>query len=327
MMQFDVAGVGNALLDILVRIDEEVFKTLDLEKATMRLVDEEEQKSLLKRLGNVPSKQVSGGSVANSIVAAAQLGAKTAILCRLGEDVYGTAYSKDCAGLAVMLPNKLNPGLNSGTCLSVITPDAERTMRTCLGASATLGPDDISSAVIQGSKWFFIEGYLLANGDATREAIRNSISVAKEGGTRIAFTLSESWVVSSFPEMVREILSDADLVFCNASEACSLTGRESEDEAFEALSRQLPGVAVTAGGRGAFASWDGTKGFVQSFPCTPVDLTGAGDIFAGAFLYGIAGNFPVLDVARRACYLASEVISHVGARLQTDPRVLWKRCA
>lgn len=326
MKQFDVCGVGNALLDILVKVEDEVFETLDLEKATMRLVEEEEQKKLLKRLGNVSSKQVSGGSVANSIIAAAQLGAKAALLCRLGEDIYGNAYSKDCASLNVMLPNRLKPGLNSGTCLSIITPDAERTMRTCLGASSTLGPEDVSKAVIQASKWFFIEGYLLANGDATREAIRSSISYAKEAGTRIAFTVSESWVVSSFPEMVEEILGNADLVFCNASEACSLTNKETEDEAFETLSLQMPGVAVTAGGRGAFASWNGTKGFVESFPCAPVDLTGAGDIFAGTFLYGIARDFPVLETARRACYLASEVISHVGARLQTDAKVLWERC-
>ena len=265
--------------------------------------------------------------MANSILDAAQLGARTALIGRLGADAHGKFYQDECAGLGVKLANPLVDSRSTATCLSIITPDAERTMRTCLAVSAELSPADISRRAIEDSEWLLIEGYVLANGDGPREAVRSALKVARDAGTKVAFTVSESWVVTSFADAVNEVVSQSDMVFCNASEACALSGASTEDEAFEALSRKLPGVAITAGGRGAFVSWGGSKGFVEAFPCVPVDLTGAGDMFAGALLYGLVSGAPLLDTARRACFLCREVITQIGARLDADLQALWRRAA
>ena len=325
MRRFEVCGTGNAILDILVRVDEGLFSSLQLEKATMRLVSEDEQSKLLAGLKGRTLTQVSGGSVANSIIASAQLGARTALVCRLGDDDMGGFYRKECESLTVHLPNPLTPGRNTGTCVSMITPDAERTMRTCLAVSASLNEGDIPPEVIADSDWVFIEGYLLANGPVVQDAVRKVLEYAKSYGTKVAFTVSESWVVSSFQDAVSEVLSGSDLVFCNAAEACSLAECRTEDDAFDILADRFPGVALTAGARGAFVSWGGTRGFVEAFPCRPVDLTGAGDMFAGALLYGIAREMPLLDAARKACFLAGQVISRIGARLD-NTKVLWDGC-
>ncbi|NMC64126.1 MAG: adenosine kinase [SAR324 cluster bacterium] len=327
MSRIEVCGFANAILDVLVKIDDDLFNALGLEKGTMRLVDEAEQKSLLAACSKFPSQKVSGGSVANSIIACAQLGAKAGLIGRMGDDENGRFYKAECESLGIKMPNALSPGETTGTCLSIITPDAERTMRTSLGAAKALGEDNLPLDVIFSSDWLFIEGYVISNGLKVREVLRKLLAEAKTKHLKIAFTVSESWVVNSFRDIVEDIVSQSDLVFCNASEACALTGETSEESAFELLSSKLPGVAVTAGEKGAFVSWKGVKGFVEAFQREAVDLTGAGDMFAGALIYGILRNVPILEAARKACFLAGEVISGVGARLQTDIKVLWEQCS
>jgi len=326
MSRLEVCGFGNAILDILVKVDDALFDALGLEKGTMRLVGEAEQRSLLEACSKFSSQKVSGGSVANSIIACAQLGARAGLMGRMGDDENGRFYKAECESLGIEMPNALVPGEMTGTCLSIITSDAERTMRTSLGASTALGEDGLPLDVILSSDWLFIEGYVIANSLKARDVLRALIVEAKAKAVKIAFTVSESWVVNSARDFVDEVVEKSDLVFCNASEACALTGEISEESAFEILSKKLPGVAVTAGAKGAFVSWNGVKGFVEAFQREPVDLTGAGDMFAGALIYGILNNIPILEAARKACFLAGEVISRVGARLQTDTKELWEQC-
>lgn len=324
MKSLDVCGVGNALVDILVRVSEPALARLGLEMGTMRLVSPEEQQALLAETEDHEPHLVSGGSVANSIVALSQLGAKTALLCSVADDKYGLFYTNECKSYGIALPNP--PIINgaSGTSLCIITPNAERTMRTALGASSLISGSHIHEETVEASKWIFLEGYIFSNPGTGHEAVRSAVTLAKKHGTKIALTLSESWVVESFRPLIEEVLEQSSLVFANDKEASALAGTSSLEEAFSLLAQKYKGVVITAGERGALVSYEGTTGEVPSFQCKPIDLTGAGDMFAAGFLYGIIGGINPLDAAKGGCYLASKVITQIGARLQGNITDYWR---
>jgi sugar/nucleoside kinase (ribokinase family) len=324
MKSLDVAGVCNAIVDIFADVSHEDFAPLGFEKGTMRLVDTAEQERLLEHVRAKTPIMRSGGSVANSLIAIAQLGGKSAICCRLGDDYYGAFYRNECSALGMRVPAELIPQAATGTCVVLVTPDAERTMRTSLGASTGLAAEHIHAPTIAESKWLFVEGYVFSNSDEGRAAIKESIRVARESDTKVAVTCSEAWVVNAFGEHLHEALESAHLVFCNEEESKALANTSSVEEAGKVLKERFPHVVITAGARGAFLWWEGEAIHVPAFPCEPRDLTGAGDMFAGAFLYGISHGLKPYDAAHRACFLARQVISQVGARLDGDVRQIWQ---
>lgn len=326
MTRFDVCGLGNAIVDIFLELNDQEFASLGFERGTMRLVDPEEQQQLLARFSDSEHdlRLVSGGSVANSIIAISQLGGKGAFIGCVGDDRYGLHYAEEFQDLKIHMGNPIIVKQTTGTSVVVITPDAERTMRTSLAVSSHLSDRHVDEDRISQSTWLFIEGYVFANPDTGQHAIRKAIEIAKKHATKIAITCSEAFIPEVFGDPFREALKSADLLFCNAPEAKSVTGADSSTDAFEAMRELVPHCVVTDGGNGAFVRYAGEEVHVPAFSCHPKDLTGAGDMFAGGFLYGITHGFSPAIAARGANYMASKVISQVGARLQESATPLWE---
>jgi sugar/nucleoside kinase (ribokinase family) len=323
MRKYDLCGLGNALVDLLFECSEEEFSKLNMQKGGMRLIDANTQTQLLKDLGTHLGK-TSGGSVANSIALFSQLGGRAALVCALAQDDFGRFFKTDLANIGVDVYSAQSSGeeMHSGTSVVVVTPDAERSMSTCLAASSTLASEHIDEKVLSDSTWLFIEGYLIANSDAAREAVMLAVQKAKQVGTKVAITLSDAFVVNGFYEFIKKLLPQVDLIFCNHLEAQALvknSGVDALDDAernFDILSAKYPGILVTAGAAGAFIKFQDHQGHVAAYACDPVDLTGAGDAFAGGFIHGICSGQSPFDSAKKGCLYASKVIQQWGARLR-----------
>jgi sugar/nucleoside kinase (ribokinase family) len=323
MKTIDVTGICNGLVDIFADISNEELAALGFEKGTMRLTDVQEQVALLGRFASASPAMCSGGSVANSLIAIAQLGGKSAICCHLADDHYGRFYRDECLQLGIRMPVELSSEGNTGTVVSLVTPDAERTMRTALGACLNLGPEHIDAKVVSDSKWLFVEGYVFANSGRGRSAISEAVRIAKGADTKVAVTCSDAWVVSGFSEHLSPVLESTSLIFANEEESSVLADDRDVISAGRKLKQRFPYVVITGGSRGAYIWWKGEELHVPAFPCEPRDLTGAGDMFAGSFLYGINHGLSPYDAAHRANFMASRVISQVGARLKGDVRGVW----
>jgi sugar/nucleoside kinase (ribokinase family) len=323
MKVYHVCGLGNALVDILLELSEAEFQPLGFEKATMRLVDHNEQSQLLARFHGNDPRLVSGGSVANSIIAMSQLGGQGAFIGCVGDDRYGLFYKTEFDELDIDIGNPIIVNEPTGTCLSIVTPDAERTMRTCLAVSSHLSEKHVDAERIAKSEWLFVEGYVLANPETGQGAVRKAIELAKQNNTKIALTCSEAFIVEVFADAFQSALKNCDLLFCNAVEAMAVTGAADAENSFHQLRDRVPSAVVTDGPNGAFVRHGGVEAHVPAFPCTPKDLTGAGDMFAGAFLYGITHNVDAKTAARAGNYLAMKVITQIGARLHHGTRQFW----
>jgi sugar/nucleoside kinase (ribokinase family) len=325
MREFHLCGLGNAIVDVFLEVSDAEFAQLGFERGSMRLAEAAEQKALLERFKDRDPRLVSGGSVANSVIAFSQLGGQAAFLGCVGDDRYGLFYKTEFDELDIDIANPVIVGAPTGTCLIFITPDAERTMRTCLAVSSHLAARHVDAERLGQSEWLFVEGYLIANPENGQGAVREGLRQAKQHGVRVALTCSEAFIVNVFGEVFREVLRQTDLLFCNASEACAVTGAATAAEAFGRLKAMVPSAVVTDGPNGAYVRHGVVEAHVPSFPCEPKDLTGAGDMFAGAFLYGITHGIAPDRAARAACYMAMKVITQVGARLHHGTRHFWEQ--
>jgi sugar/nucleoside kinase (ribokinase family) len=325
MKEFDVCGLGNAIVDIFVEVSDAEFAALGFERGTMRLVEWGEQQGLLTRLHARDPRLVSGGSVANSVIALSQLGGRGAFIGCVGDDRYGLHYQEEFTQLGIDIGNPVIVGQTTGTCACLITPDAERTMRTCLAVSSHLSDRHVDAERIRQAEWLFIEGYVFANPATGQGAIREALAVARKHGVKVAVTCSEAFVPTVFGEAFTRALGQTDLLFCNAAEACALANASSAAEAFERLKGVVPSAVVTDGSGGAYVRYANTEAHVAAFPCEPRDLTGAGDMFAGAFLYGITHQIAPEKAARAANFLAMKVITQVGARLHHGSKSYWEQ--
>jgi sugar/nucleoside kinase (ribokinase family) len=324
MKEFQLCGLGNAIVDIFLELSDQEFADLGFERGTMRLVELAEQKALLARFHDREPRLVSGGSVANSIIAFSQLGGKAAFIGCVGDDRYGLFYQTEFEELDIDIGNPVIVGETTGTCVAIITPDAERTMRTCLAVSSHLAARHVDEARIKNSEWLFIEGYVFANPATGQGAIRQAVRSAKQNGVQVALTCSEAFIVQVFGDAFFEALKSADLLFCNETEACAVTKASTAEEAFAKLKGVVRAAVVTAGAKGVFVRYGGVEAHVPAFACEPKDLTGAGDMLAGAFLYGITHGVAPEKAARGACYLAMKVITQVGARLHHGTKQFWQ---
>lgn len=323
---FHVCGLGNAIVDIFLEVSDSDFNSLGFERGTMRLVDQADQQQLLARFhdGNHDLRLVSGGSVANSIIGAQQLGGKCAFTGCVGDDRYGLHYVEEFTQLAIDIGNPVLVGETTGTCIAIITPDAERTMRTCLAVSSQLAARHIVPQQIAQSEWLFIEGYVFANPDTGQHAVREAIRVAKENDTKVALTCSDAFIPEVFGEPFLAALADCDLLFCNAAESIAVTQAKDATEAFAKLKDMVPDCVVTDGPQGAFVRVGGQESHSAAVKCQPKDLTGAGDMFAGAFLYGITHGLAPDEAARCANYMCHKVITQIGARLHQGAQDYWQ---
>lgn len=323
MKPYHLCGLGNALVDILLELSDAEFAGLGFERGTMRLVDPAEQRQLLDRFHGHEPRLASGGSVANSVIACSQLGGKSAFIGCVGDDRYGLFYKTEFDELDIDIGNPVIVDEPTGTCVSIITPDAERTMRTCLAVSSHLAARHVEAQRVRDSEWLFVEGYVLANPETGQSAVRESIRVARAAGTKVALTCSEAFIVEVFGDAFRDALAQTDLLFCNASEAKAVTAADDAETAFAKLKSLVPAAVVTDGPNGAFVRYGGVEAHVPAFACEPKDLTGAGDMFAGAFLYGVTHAIDPVKAARAANFLAMKVITQIGARLHHGTRQFW----
>lgn len=321
--RFDVYGLGNAIMDLQVRASEADISGLKLEKGAMKLVEPSEQLAVLEHLRTSKSlpkpHQASGGSAANTMIAVSQLGGKVAYGCRVGDDTFGKFYLAEMNDIGVQIDSAPVQGVPTGTCVILITPDAERTMNTHLGASSALDASDVNEAILSDSEWVYIEGYLFSSPSGQRVAKR-AVELAKKHGTKIAVTCSDGFIVDVFGETLREVVAQSDLVFANLNEAGRFTKQTGDDAIFAALRKAAPCVVMTMSERGAMVGDSSGVVFIQPTPTTAVDDTGAGDMFAGAFLYGLTHGMSTSEAGQLSCYLASRVVSQLGPRLHGDVR-------
>lgn len=316
---FNVYGIGNAIVDLQLNAEDEDLRLLGLDKAAMKLADVTEQEQVLKHCASRCIHLASGGSAANSMIAVAQLGGSTAYGCLVGHDRYGEFYLKEMRALGVELQTTPLRDVTTGTCVILITPDAERTMVTHLGASACFSPVDVSEELLSQSEWLYVEGYLLscAQGAAAAE---KAVAAAKKAGVKVALGFSAGFIVQHFRAPLEKIVASADLIFANAEEAQLFTGEQDETLMLQRLFEAVPAGVVTLGERGSAVFFDGRICFVPAVRTQAVDLTGAGDMFAGAFLYGITHGLNGEEAGNLASFLSAEVVSQLGPRLQGDVR-------
>ena len=319
MKDIHVCGIGHALVDIEFAIDDATFQTLGLTKGSMALVSEDQQTTVIDSLSDRTHHRSSGGSAANTIIAIGQFGGKAAYKTILGDDSFGAFYADEFKQLGIQLEAECIEGTKTGTCLVLITPDAERTMMTSLGVNSTYNRDHIIEETIARSHWLYVEGYRLTEPGGA-DAIREAVSLAKKHGTKIAFSFSDIFVVNVFGDIVNEVATHTDLVFCNEAEAMSFTKKDDTNEAFGELCVTFPHVVMTKGKNGADISFSGEIVEIPAYETTAVDTTGAGDMFAGGFLYGITQGYSILQSGHLASYASSKVVSQFGARLKELPQ-------
>ncbi len=312
---YDVYGIGNALVDIQYRVDPEYLEQMQVEKGVMTLVEEARQNELMDSLQGVPSERASGGSAANTMIGLANFGGRGYYACKVGNDEYGDFYLKDLEGAGVASnPSNRDEGV-TGKCLVLITPDADRTMNTFLGITSTFGPEQVEEEVARQSAYLYIEGYLLSSETGFQAALAAQ-SYAQTHGTQVAITLSDPFIVNVFRDQVREILDrGVDLLFCNEAEAQAYTETSDTADACDALARVTGRFAVTCGPKGAIVGEGDRRLEAPGFRVEAVDTNGAGDSFAGAFLFGMTNGYDVAQAAKLATYASSRVVAKYGPRL------------
>ena len=315
---YNVYGIGNALVDIQYRVDPEYFERMQIEKGVMTLIEEPRHHELLASLREMPSERASGGSAANTMIGVANLGGAAYYACKVADDEDGDFYLRDLEAAGVA-SNRSNRGEGiTGKCLVFITPDADRTMNTFLGITATFGPDQIEEAVIRQSDYLYIEGYLLSSDTGFDAALKAQV-YARAHGTRVALTLSDPFIVNVFRDRVQALLEGGtDLLFCNEAEAQAYTGASQTADACEALSRTVACSAVTCGPEGAVIREGDRVLEIPGFRVEAVDTNGAGDLFAGGFLFGITNGYTVAQAAKLAIYASSRVVAKYGPRLDVS---------
>lgn len=326
MKRYHLCGIGNAIVDLIIEVSDGEFAANGFERGTMRLVESAEQATLLNAYAERDPRLVSGGSVGNSTIAFAQLGGRAAFIGIVGDDRYGLHYQGEFREFGIAMGNPIVANQTSGTCVALITPDAERTMRTCLGVNTHLSAEHVrtDADLIRESAWLFVEGYLFANPETGQEAVKEAVAIAKENGTKVAVTCSEAFIVQVFGRALHEVLKQTELFFCNANEANAVANTNDAAEAFAKLKSLVPNCVVTDGANGAYIRWEGVEHHVPAVVCEPKDLTGAGDMFAGAFLYGVTHGVNVVHSAKAANYLAMKVITQMGARLHHGTKEFWQ---
>ena len=312
----DAVTIGNAMVDVIAKVPEDFLSAHDLTKASMMLVDAERSQYLFERVGK--SIMTSGGSVANTAHGLASLGGRAGFIGKIADDDLGRVFTDDLQGAGVsFFPAPKNHGLPTGRCVIVVTPDGQRTMSTYLGAGAVLHPGDVSKAAVQSAEWVFLEGYLFDKDDA-KDAFRVAAQYAHEAGRKVALTLSDSFCVQRHHADFRGLVQDeVDLLFANEHELQVLYDTEDFSRAVGALREQCPLAVVTRSKRGSAVVTPDEFIEVPALPVDPIiDATGAGDLFAAGFLFGLSRGKTHEQCAEIGTICAAEVIMHMGPRPQ-----------
>ena len=315
----DVVGIGNAIVDVISRTDDDFLVEQELIKGSMRLIDDEEAERLYDHMG--PAMEISGGSAANSIAGVASFGGEAGFVGTVRDDALGQVFAHDIRAAGVQFATEpLGEGPATARSLILVSPDGERTMNTFLGAAQLLGPDAVAPDLIRSAGILYLEGYLW-DPPAAKDAFKFAAGIAREAGREVALTLSDAFCVDRYRDEFRELIASkaVTLLFGNESELHSLYQTGDLESAMTALKADCDFAVVTRGEEGATVLHYGEEIFVPAWPVDQVvDLTGAGDLFAAGFLFGLSRGQDSQTCARLGTLAAAEVISHIGARPQVS---------
>jgi fructokinase len=318
MKNYDLYGIGAALVDIELEVDDAFLDLHNIEKGEMTLVEPKNQAQVLNSINSnqIKTKQASGGSAANTIFAAANFGSSCYHSCKTNNDNAGKFFVNDMQRAGVdCTPNLIDQKLPTGTCLVMITPDAERTMNTYLAISETISENELNEEAIKHSKYYYMEGYL-STSDSSRHAAIKGREVAEQNNCKTVLTFSDPAMVKFFKDQLAEMLGGGvDLLFCNEEEALLWTDTDSLQEALAKLKEVCKSYAVTLGAKGAVV-YDGEHTHqIAAQKVKAVDTNGAGDMFAGAFLHAINRGCDFQQAGNLASAAAAKVVSDFGPRL------------
>ena len=313
--RYDVLGIGNAIVDVIARAEDDFLIKQNMQKGSMALIDEGRAKSIYDAMG--PGTESSGGSAANTIAGVASFGAKAAFVGKVREDNLGKVFAHDIRALGVGFDTpQAADGPATACCYIMVTPDGERTMNTYLGAAQNLSPSDIDPKLIGDAAITYLEGYLWDPPHA-KEAFLKASKAAHDAGRMVALTLSDAFCVGRYRDEFLKLMRDktVDLVFANEAELKSLYETADFDSAVSALQKDAKLAAVTRSEKGCIVvSKDGTKAVPAAPISNLVDTTGAGDLFAAGFLFGLANGRDHVACGKLGALAAAEVIQHMGAR-------------
>ena len=321
-MKYDISALGNALVDTQYKVSSEFLSGVGIEADTMTLASAEEQAPIIEKLISMGSESVSdcGGSATNSLVAAANYGSNCHHVCRVADDEDGTRYldSLRAAGVKHIGVSSENSDMPTGKCLILVTPDAKRRMISMLGVSAYLGASDIDYEVVENSKIFYIEGYMVTSDD-NFNAVISTLEHLKGKDVLKALSLSDAGIVHGFKDKFDLIESyGIDMIFCNDDEAVAFSGKENLEDAIEYYKSKSYMTAITKGADGSVVVQNGIEYLAPAEKITPVDTNGAGDMFAGSFMHAFLQGHDVEACAKFSNYASSKVVETFGPRLSSD---------
>ncbi len=316
--KYNVYGIGNALVDMEFEVTNEFLQKHEVKKGVMTLVDEDTQFELIDNIDRAETIEKPGGSAANTIFAISQFGGKAFYSCKVADDTFGDLYLKDMkeAGIDTNFDRQEREEGVTGKCLVMITGDAERTMNTYLGITASISTSEIDELAIRDSEYVYIEGYLATSPNGF-EAMKETKQIAQNNNVKTALTLSDPSVVEGFKERFEEVIgASVDLLFCNEEEAKIYTGKENLMEAREVLKKEAKRFVITQGKNGAMIFDGDTFVDIEPYDVKAVDTNGAGDMYAGAFLYGITNGMGYAGAGKLASLAGSKIVSQFGPRLE-----------
>lgn len=309
-----IIGLGNALVDILVKMqDDKLLEELNLPKGSMQLIDADTAKSIATLLETYATKQVSGGSAANTIFGIAQLGGSCGYIGKIQDDELGNFYKSEMENKGIETFMSIGTQ-DTGRANTFISPDSERTFATYLGAAVEMTADEILEETFKGYKYLHVEGYLMQNYDLIEKAVK----IAKKAGLKVSIDLASYNVVEANVDFLKRILNEyIDIVFANEEEAKALTQKEPA-EALELIGCFCELAIVKIGSRGSLIKRGEEKYEVGVIPCNPVDTTGAGDQYAAGFLFGLSEGYDIKKCGKLGALMAGKVIEEIGARVTNE---------
>ncbi len=320
--KFDLIGLGNAIVDIIVNIEDEFLEINNLDKGSMNLINSDESQRLLKNCKVI--KQISGGSSANTVVCLAELGNHVQFIGRVKNDEFGNFFSSDIKkSKTIFNTPPTNEGASTAHSIILITPDAQRTMCTYLGASIEFEPKDIDFSLIEDSKYLYLEGYLW-DSELAKNAFLKAAQIAKLSNTKVILSLSDSFCVNRHRKSFLELIDNyVDIVFCNEAEVLSLFEKEKLAHCQEDLSSLCELVVVTLGSNGSLIIKKNNVEVIKSImKGNVIDTTGAGDLYAGGFIHGLINNYSLEKCGEIGSICAGQIITQLGSRSNIDLRKL-----
>lgn len=321
--RFDVLAIGNAIVDVMAPADDGFIASQALTKGGMTLIDADRATQLYADMA--PSREISGGSAANTLAGLAALGRKCAFIGQVADDQLGEVFAHDIRAAGIEFTTAPRPGQPpTARCLILVTPDGQRTMNTFLGASQFLPATALDASMIADAAILYLEGYLW-DPEEPRAAMQSAIEAARNAGRKVAFTLSDAFVIDRYRADFTGLIDKGqiDILFANEGEICSLAQNDDFEAAVAQFAGKVPVLVVTRGEHGAICIIDGARHEVDAQPIDKVvDTTGAGDLFAAGFLAGMAEGRSPADCLNMGAIAAAEVISHYGARPEADLKAL-----